>query len=271
MKMFLPLAFALILVSWELSSAFTPQGVDPFELLGFTRGGELVQDPKLVKRAYRAAALKWHPDKAPPEKKAEAEKKFIQLAWAYEVLSDPTKRRKYEQMRQDGPPAPTPSPSPAQAEKEADADMKEAARVFKDVFGAGNPMYKDLVNHLAQASGTGSRDHWRKHAEEIKKVATDEDAEWEVSTSSEDGAEKSRTTRKVHHYKGGRTETTETQHTSTISTEVEDHARIAAQHAQAMAAANAHHADIASQQQKHMEVHQKQHEANVKRAQRSEF
>mmetsp|Transcript_38369 Transcript_38369/g.98778 ORF Transcript_38369/g.98778 Transcript_38369/m.98778 type:complete len:230 (-) Transcript_38369:6-695(-) len=48
-----------------------------------------------IKKAYRKAALKWHPDKN-PDNKEEAEKKFQEVAEAYEVLSDEEKRKQYD-------------------------------------------------------------------------------------------------------------------------------------------------------------------------------
>jgi len=54
-----------------------------------------------VKRAYRRLAIKYHPDNAKGDKDA-AEAKFKELAEAYEVLSDPAKRQRYDQFGHEG-------------------------------------------------------------------------------------------------------------------------------------------------------------------------
>lgn len=48
-------------------------------------------------KAYRRAAQKWHPDAYQGDQKKFAEKKFIDVAAAKEVLTDPEKRRQFDQ------------------------------------------------------------------------------------------------------------------------------------------------------------------------------
>ncbi|XP_076946563.1 chaperone protein dnaJ 20, chloroplastic-like [Bidens hawaiensis] len=49
-----------------------------------------------LKKAYRAKALKLHPDVCPTSKKGECTEQFVELREAYEVLSDPQTRRMYD-------------------------------------------------------------------------------------------------------------------------------------------------------------------------------
>lgn len=65
---------------------------DYYEVLGVARTSEAEE----IKRAYRKLAMKYHPDRADGDK-AEAEARFKECAEAYEVLSDPEKRRRYDQ------------------------------------------------------------------------------------------------------------------------------------------------------------------------------
>ncbi len=74
-----------------------PQKRDYYEVLGVNRsaGGEN------IKRAYRKLALKFHPDNYPGDK-SEGEAKFKEISEAYEVLSDPVKRQRYDRFGHQG-------------------------------------------------------------------------------------------------------------------------------------------------------------------------
>src|SRR5699024_7321999 len=65
---------------------------DYYEVLGVDRGA----DDATLKKAYRQLAKKYHPDMNPGDKEAEA--KFKEATEAYGVLSDPEKRRQYDQF-----------------------------------------------------------------------------------------------------------------------------------------------------------------------------
>ena len=65
---------------------------DYYEVLGVDKSA----DEATIKKAYRNLAKKYHPDANPGD--AEAEKKFKEASEAYAVLSDPEKKRQYDQF-----------------------------------------------------------------------------------------------------------------------------------------------------------------------------
>ncbi len=70
---------------------------DFYEVLGVDRSASADE----IKKAYRKLAVKYHPDKNPDNKEAEA--KFKEVAEAYAVLSDPQKRQQYDRFGHSGP------------------------------------------------------------------------------------------------------------------------------------------------------------------------
>ncbi|MDE5851325.1 MAG: molecular chaperone DnaJ [Alistipes sp.] len=65
---------------------------DYYEVLGVAKNANADE----IKKAYRKAAIQYHPDKNPGDK--EAEEKFKEAAEAYDVLSNPDKRARYDQF-----------------------------------------------------------------------------------------------------------------------------------------------------------------------------
>ena len=65
---------------------------DYYDILGISKSASAAE----IKKAYRKMAIKYHPDKNPDDSKAED--MFKKSAEAYEVLSDPDKRARYDQM-----------------------------------------------------------------------------------------------------------------------------------------------------------------------------
>ena len=65
---------------------------DYYDILGITKGASADE----IKKAYRKQAIKFHPDKNPGDK--EAEEKFKEAAEAYEILSSPEKKQRYDQF-----------------------------------------------------------------------------------------------------------------------------------------------------------------------------
>ncbi|KAH1614106.1 hypothetical protein KXX21_001598 [Aspergillus fumigatus] len=69
-----------------------PVATDLYEVLGVKE--DATQDE--IKSAYRKLALKHHPDKAPADQKDQAHSKFQQIAFAYAILSDEKRRRRFD-------------------------------------------------------------------------------------------------------------------------------------------------------------------------------
>ncbi len=95
---------------------------DYYQVLGVERTAS--QDE--IKKAYRKLAMQYHPDRNPGNKDAEA--KFKEAAEAYEVLSDPEKRRKFDQFGHDGMRGTDFRPF---------TDVNDIFSAFSDIFGGG--------------------------------------------------------------------------------------------------------------------------------------
>jgi molecular chaperone DnaJ len=95
---------------------------DYYEILGVQRDSS----PEEIKKAYRQIALKYHPDRNPGDK--EAEERFKEAAEAYEVLSNPEKRKRYDMFGHEGMTG---------GFQPSDAD---------DIFSTFNDLFENLFN-----------------------------------------------------------------------------------------------------------------------------
>ncbi|OZI06798.1 molecular chaperone DnaJ [Siphonobacter sp. BAB-5385] len=96
---------------------------DYYEILGVSKSSTEEE----IKKAYRKLAIKYHPDKNPDN--PEAEDKFKEAAEAYEVLSDPNKKARYDQFGHAGMGGGYSGPQNAE----------DIFSQFGDIFGEGSP------------------------------------------------------------------------------------------------------------------------------------
>lgn len=114
---------------------------DYYSVLGVPRNA----DNAAIKKAYRKLAQKYHPDKNPGDTKAE--EKFKQITAAYAVLSDPEKRRQYDQFGDTG-----------FHQRFSQEDIFRNMN-FGDIFGGfGNSAGEDLFSQLF-GGARSSRQH----------------------------------------------------------------------------------------------------------------
>ncbi len=101
---------------------------DFYEVLGVSKSASESE----IKKAYRQMALKYHPDKNPDDK--EAEEKFKEAAEAYEVLSNPEKKARYDQFGHAG------MGGAGNGGYGGGMNMDDIFSQFGDIFGGGgNP------------------------------------------------------------------------------------------------------------------------------------
>lgn len=115
----------------------SPTGTkDYYKSLGVSRDA----DKKEIQQAYRRLALKYHPDKNPGD--AEAEARFKEISEAYEVLSDPEKRKMYDLRGAEGL-----------------RDMGfEGFESTDDIFAHFHDLFSDLFGGGARGGGFGPGD-----------------------------------------------------------------------------------------------------------------
>ncbi|CAG9534430.1 unnamed protein product [Cercopithifilaria johnstoni] len=93
------LLFSLMLSFYYVDGVISTEIEDPYQVLGISRKATI----KEIKHAYKALAKEWHPDK---NEKPNSHEKFMAITRAYEVLSDPLKKERYDKFGSfDDPPS----------------------------------------------------------------------------------------------------------------------------------------------------------------------
>jgi molecular chaperone DnaJ len=104
---------------------------DYYEVLGVAKTATSDE----VKKAYRTLAMKYHPDRNPDNK--QAEEKFKEAAEAYEVISDPEKRKRYDQFGHAGGAAGPGGGQGFSGFNNMDDIFEHFGDIFGDLFGGG--------------------------------------------------------------------------------------------------------------------------------------
>lgn len=102
---------------------------DYYDVLGVSRNADQAE----IKSAYRKLAIKYHPDKNPGN--AEAEEKFKEAAEAYEILSNPEKRQRYDRFGHSGA---------SGGFGGGGMNMEDIFSQFGDIFGGGGSPFESF-------------------------------------------------------------------------------------------------------------------------------
>jgi DnaJ-class molecular chaperone len=122
---------------------------DYYTTLGVTRSASADE----IKRAYRKLAKEWHPDRHPPDQRAEVEQRFKAIAEANEVLSDPEKRKRYDALGQHWRHGQDFQPPPGGGYRNVDPEA--FARMFGG--GAGGGGFSDFFAQMFGDMFAGAR------------------------------------------------------------------------------------------------------------------
>lgn len=112
---------------------------DYYDILGVSKTADAAE----IKSAYRKLAIKYHPDKNPDNK--DAEEMFKEAAEAYEILSNPEKRQRYDQFGHAG--------NSASGFGGGGMNMDDIFSQFGDIFGGGGSPFDSFFGGGARSGG----------------------------------------------------------------------------------------------------------------------
>ena len=138
---------------------------DYYEVLGVEKTATADE----IKKAYRKKALQYHPDKNPGDK--EAEEKFKEAAEAYDVLSNPDKRARYDQFGHAGMSGAAGGGSPFGGWS-GGMSMDDIFSMFGDIFGGHNTGFGGFGGGQAQQRRYRGSDLRVKVRLNLKEVST---------------------------------------------------------------------------------------------------
>ncbi len=148
---------------------------DYYQTLGVSR---TASDDE-IKRTYRKLAKEWHPDKHPPAKRAEVEARFKAIAEAYDVLSDPEKRKRYDQLGEHWRHGQDFQPPPGGQ----GMSQEDFARMFggRGAAGGGFGGFSDFFSQMFGDMFQGGGPRMQRGGPAFAERGADAEAIWELS------------------------------------------------------------------------------------------
>lgn len=119
---------------------------DYYEVLGLSKGASEEE----IKKAYRSLAKKYHPD---VNKEPGAEEKFKEINEAYDVLSDPNKKARYDQFGFEDP----------------TGGFGGGAGGFSGFSGSGFSGFEDIINNIFGGGGRRANPNGPRNGQDIEK------------------------------------------------------------------------------------------------------